>query len=110
MKKLILTCLIILFVIFSYARESVEDVAKWSKIDQKVHQIIRCESRYQHEGLWGKADEYGIAQFKYETFYWLAKLAHREDLDWQLEKDQRWLLRWALENGYGRHWTCYKGG
>ncbi len=77
--------------------------------DQLTEDIIQCES--QGKMVWGDLElaypAFGIAQFQRRTFNWLSNLANK-DLDYNSEQDQRWLLRWALENNYGRMWTCYE--
>jgi hypothetical protein len=70
--------------------------------------ILACESGFRHDGIWGDGGRsYGIAQFKQRTFKWLSGLAGRPDLRWANKHDQLYLLDWAIENGYARHWTCY---
>ena len=75
-----------------------------------AHSIIECESSGNHD-VWGDLDyeypAYGIAQFQERTFYWMAELSGRNGLDWKSEADQRWLLEWAIANGYGNYWTCF---
>ena len=56
---------------------------------------IMCESNGRHDGIWGNENEYGIAQFKKSTFYWMAGLANKNDLRWKDRADQLWLLSWA---------------
>lgn len=73
-----------------------------------MNEIIECESGWEHEGIWGKAGEYGIAQFKERTFYWMAELANFQNANWFNKEHQLYLLEWALENNLGKHWTCYK--
>jgi len=78
-------------------------------IDMVAGAIIYCESRGKHEGVWGEHGEYGIAQFKEKTFYWMAEKAGLKNADWKNKEHQIYLLKWALKNKLGRHWTCYKG-
>ena len=72
-----------------------------------VSDIIECESGGKHEGVWGKANEYGIAQFMEKTFYWLAEKSELQNPDWKNKDQQIWLLNWSLQNGYQNKWTCY---
>lgn len=74
-------------------------------IVEKAEKIILCESGGKHE-VWGKAGEFGIAQFKKETFYWMAKQAKLENPDWKDKDQQVYLLLWALKNNLGKNWTC----
>ena len=75
-----------------------------------VERVIQCESSGKHEGVWGdlnkKYPAYGIGQFQERTFCWLAGLAEK-DLNWKSEADQVWLLEWAIENGWGKLWSCF---
>jgi hypothetical protein len=79
------------------------------KYQRQAQRIIECESNGRHRNLWGRDGEYGISQFKHKTFGWLKVLAQKPHLHWKQEKHQVWLLKWALKNGYGHHWTCYEG-
>lgn len=75
----------------------------------KAEQIILCESGGRHEGVWGKAGEYGIAQFMRKSFYYMAEQAGLENPNWYNKNQQVQLLIWALEKGIAKkHWTCYK--
>lgn len=69
--------------------------------------IIWCESNGDNSKV-GKAGEIGIAQFMPETFKLFSKMAGKEWLDIYSEEDQRYLLEWAIKNGYIHHWTCAK--
>ena len=73
-----------------------------------VKNITYCESRDIHDRTsWAGA--YGRAQFMDYTFKWMKGLAGRPELEWRSEKDQMWLLNWAIRHGYGKHWqTCYR--
>ena len=68
--------------------------------------ITACESSNRHEGVWGLAGEYGIAQFKERTFYWMAELAGLDNPDWKNKGQQLYLLDWAIAEGLEGHWTC----
>lgn len=83
-----------------------------SEIEDKVNAVIQCESGGVHD-RWGDLDypyhAYGIAQFQERTFYWMEGLAKPDHkLYWYNEQDQRFLLKWAIENGLGKYWTCYR--
>lgn len=72
--------------------------------------IIQCESSgrahveiIDSNGEWSR----GIAQFQDRTWDWMSKEAGVTGSP--LEEDKaRAVLLWALENGHGKHWTCYK--
>jgi hypothetical protein len=118
MKKLSLL-FIIIFCVVAYAGESKENVPINDSVDPVVHEILKCESEFIHEKNWGDCDGSGIknekhcqafgwAQFHKNTFLWMKELAGMPELKWKSKKDQLWLLKWALRNNLGRHWTCYK--
>lgn len=73
-----------------------------------AEQIIECESGGRNveiidsNGKWSR----GIAQFQDSTWEWLSGLAGVQGSAMEPEK-ARAVLIWALENGYGFHWTCY---
>lgn len=84
-----------------------------------VQRVIDCESSGRHEGVWGDGGKsYGIAQFQKKTFYYLAAKALKsphspffkagQSGDWKDREDQIQLLSWAVKNGYGNLWSCYK--
>ncbi|MBI3812950.1 MAG: hypothetical protein HY279_00580 [Nitrospinae bacterium] len=84
-----------------------------------VQRVIDCESSGRHEGVWGDGGKsYGIAQFQKRTFYYLAAKALKSPHppffmagqrgDWKDREDQIQLLTWAVKNGYGNLWSCYK--
>jgi hypothetical protein len=69
--------------------------------------VINCESSNRHEGIWGKAGEYGILQFKPETFDYLSE-KYNFTGDWQNQDDQIELFLLTSEQDKMEHWTCYK--
>lgn len=75
-----------------------------------AERIIWCESRGIHD-VWGDLDykypAYGKWQFQERTFYWMADLAGYGGLNWKNEHHQDLVGMWALENGMGKHWSCY---
>lgn len=77
---------------------------------QFVSEITTCESGGKHDNVWGRAGEYGVAQFKKSTFNWMKLKANMPELLWNSREDQITLLTWAIENGYAKqHWrTCYQ--
>lgn len=82
-----------------------------ASVEREKLQILTCESGLQHQGIWGDGGKsYGIAQFQYATFKDLRDQAGRPALRWKSRDDQLWLLDWALRHGYGKYWSCYKGG
>ena len=94
--------------------------------DQRlVDAILMCESSNRHYELDGRVRfgddgiSRGIAQFRKETFYEFAAMAKKQGKwpfkrpRWFDEQQQIYLLKWGLDNGYSRRWTCWrklKGG
>jgi len=71
-----------------------------------MDKVILCESSWDNSKR-GKAGEIGIAQFMPQTWEWMCELADfRGDI--YNEQDQLKMIQWAFENGYAKHWTCYK--
>jgi len=82
------------------------------KINQYIiDKILQCESENKHH-IWGDLNyiypAYGIAQFQKRTFLWLSKIAGKKNRQWKNKEHQIELLIWAIENGHGRLWTCYR--
>lgn len=75
--------------------------------EQLAYKIIECESNWRPDVYGDNGRAYGLAQFHKPTFYWLSKLAGK-DLDYYEPQHQIELLIWALENGRGYLWSCYK--
>ncbi len=74
-----------------------------------ILRMIECESGGRHEGVWGDAGQsYGLLQVQKKTFYELAGKAGFEGANWKNAVHQLRVLSWALDNGYGRKWTCYQ--
>lgn len=74
-----------------------------------LEKIIVAESSGRHEGIYGRAGEYGLAQFTPGTFFWLADKMGLESPDWKSWEDQVVILNWAIRNGYAsKHWSTYR--
>ena len=82
-----------------------------------VLNILECESGLKHDARGDDGVSRGIAQFRRETFYEFAAMAiarKRWDFkrlgkpSWLNPAQQRFLLEWGLDNGYGARWTCYR--
>lgn len=67
--------------------------------------IIVCESDGKHY-VKGRHGEFGLAQFKKETFELFKKKMNRPELRWTNKWDQLIVLLWALKNGKASHWRC----
>ncbi|MBI5449357.1 hypothetical protein HY948_03515 [Candidatus Gottesmanbacteria bacterium] len=78
------------------------------RIEQVVQRIIICESQGKYNVVGDGSKSYGPAQFQQKTFNWMKAQAGQPELHWMNSEHQIWLLRWALKNGYGNHWSCYR--
>ena len=88
---------------------------KYLSISEEQRGTIRCESTWKHlnkDGtiLRGKAGEYGICQFMWDTFELFKRQSKKTDLSIYSASDQIELMTWAFEQGeeYKRHWTCWR--
>ena len=78
-------------------------------IESLADAIIECESSGRNveiidtNGKWSR----GIAQFQDATWAWMSVGAGIQGSSTEPEK-ARAVLIWALQNGYGMHWTCYR--
>lgn len=124
MKFLVLTLTILLFSTNIYsddrdmvrlanadlrqAGERLKTLAERARQREIIYKVIECESSFRHSNIWGKAGEYGWLQWKEQSFYYLMKLSPYKKLNWKDARHQYLLASWAIENGHGRHWSCYK--
>lgn len=69
--------------------------------------ILECESAGRYNVVGDDGVSFGIAQFQKTTFDTLKRKARMPWLNWKNPIHQMRLLNWALDNGYGKHWTCY---
>ena len=77
------------------------------EMKELVIAILECESSNRPD-VWGDGGKsYGIAQIQERTWDYLAPKAGIKG-DWKDPGDQVALLEWAIENGYGGYWTCYR--
>jgi len=76
-----------------------------------MDRVIDCESKWRTD-VWGDLDKpypaYGIAQFQERTFLWMSEEAGFEGLEWKNPYDQIKIMKWAFENGYEHHWSCWR--
>lgn len=70
--------------------------------------IIECESSGRFNAVGDGGLSHGIAQFRRDTFYEFASLAKMKGMRWKNPIHQMRVMNWALDNGYGRRWTCYR--
>ncbi len=93
--------------IIGQLKKRIEMQGAYIEVLKKMHKVIECESNYKHEGYGDGGKAYGIAQFHKPTFLWLSKNAGLK-LKYRNRGHQILLLKWAIENGKGNYWTCYR--
>jgi len=76
-------------------------------VSDMVYKIIECESSWRPDVYGDGGRAYGLAQFHRPTWDWLCELSGK-DLDYYEPHHQIELLTWALENGRGYLWTCWR--
>jgi hypothetical protein len=76
-------------------------------VGPEVYRIIKCESQWKEDAIGDGGRAYGLAQFHRPTWDWLVKLSGK-NLDYYNPQHQIELLDWALENGRGYLWTCWR--
>ena len=87
-------------------------VALESDKNPNLDRVLMCESGGKHlnpDGTIkrGKDYEFGIAQFKWNTFYEFAKRYNLKNPNIDNEQQQIWLTNKMLNSGFGSHWTCF---
>ena len=85
--------------------------------------IVACESSWDHKIIGDSGKSHSLPQFQKNTFEWLRKKAMRDQSFVKafrlLEKrismpvfkytsHKMLVAQWAMSNGYGRHWECYR--
>jgi hypothetical protein len=76
---------------------------------RRLAKVVQCESSFRHDGLYGDHGRaYGLAQFWEGTFYFFAKKANAEGLEYHSMDDQIQMLVWAYKNKQMNHWSCNK--
>ena len=104
-----------LILLFPYQTSSASITLNYEKEMSKIkiiaNKVIQCESEGKHN-VWGdltlQYPVYGIAQFQKGTFYCLSNISGNKNFRWKNKEHQIKLLHWALLNGHGRLWTCYR--
>lgn len=69
--------------------------------------ILECESSGKHDVHGDAGASYGIAQFQRPTFNRFVKQAGFKQFYYENPIHQLRVMNWAIDNGYGAHWTCY---
>lgn len=73
-----------------------------------VAQVIACESEGNSQAVGDHGLAQGIAQFHEETFNRMKRMSGYYWLEYKNSLDQTLLLQWAIKNGHGAEWTCYR--
>ena len=80
-----------------------------SRIEDIVDRLIQCESGGKNitiidsNGL----ESRGILQYQDKTWEWFSKLSGITGKPTN-DEDAKKMTRWAVKNGYGENWTCWK--
>ena len=69
--------------------------------------VINCESSNRHEGIWGSRGEYGILQYKEQSFNYFAE-KYNFTGDWRNKDDQIGLFLLLTDQERYDHWTCFR--
>lgn len=69
--------------------------------------VMKCESGGNQKAIGDNGHAFGIYQFHRPTFDGFSK-EFGESLDINSAYDQAKLASWAISQGYGYHWTCYR--
>lgn len=84
------------------------DIQAETRLREQVLAVIACESSGRHDGVWGDSGKsYGLTQLQKPTWEYLSAKAGIQG-HWQDKNDQVRLLGWAIQNGFGNHWTCWR--
>lgn len=70
--------------------------------------VARCESEFKSTAIGDGGRAYGVFQFHEQTFREFAKQFGNETLEYKNPEHSIQLAMWALANGKGNHWTCYR--
>lgn len=70
--------------------------------------VARCESEFKTTAVGDSGLAYGVYQFHQPTFKEFAKAYGDPSLEYKNTEDQIELAMWAISNGKGNHWTCYR--
>ena len=77
------------------------------KFNLMLNWVIMCESSGKHDDVWGSAGEYGLLQYKEDSFYWLADKYNFVG-DWKNRDDQIDLFILLTDEERYQHWTCVR--
>jgi hypothetical protein len=98
----------VLVIMFLVVARSIAWEVNVTPLDNLIYQVGRCESgNNQNVRPGDNGMAHGRFQFHTKTFNWLKGKAGMPELNIKSERDQEILTRWAFQNGYSSHWTCY---
>jgi len=82
---------------------------------QLLHKVVKCESQYNYKAVNMRDSHrlsqgsHGVGQFSKETFIGFSKQMGQEYYNDPYNPEQALdVMSWAIKNGYGNHWTCYR--
>lgn len=87
---------------------------KYSVSRQLMHKVVACESSYNVKAVnWNDSHKlsqgsHGVGQFSKETFIGFAKKMNKEYDDPYNPNQALDVMSWAISNGYGNHWSCFR--
>jgi hypothetical protein len=70
--------------------------------------VASCESNFRYNVVGDGGKAYGVFQFHEPTFREFAESFGNERLEYRNMAHGVELAMWALANGKGAHWTCYR--
>ena len=87
----------------------IEFYADMYGVDRKVAlKVAECESEFKTTATGDSGKAYGVFQFHKPTFKEFAKEFGDESLEYKNTEHAIELAVWALAQGKGYHWTCYR--
>ena len=72
---------------------------------ERLNNVAECESRWNPTAV-GKAQEYGVYQYKRATFDSFKAESGMKDLVYENPFSQILLTVWAFDHGKAGHWSC----
>lgn len=90
-------------------KELIEFYANMYGVKKEVAiQVARCESEFKLTAVGDGGKAYGVFQFHKPTFTEFAKKFGDETLEYKNFEHQTELAVWAISQGKGYHWTCFR--
>lgn len=90
-------------------KELIEFYADMYGVKKEVAlKVAACESEYKTTALGDNGKAYGVFQFHKPTFTEFAKKFGDDSLEYKNVEHSIELAMWAISQGKGAHWTCYR--